>query len=118
MKNIVAEFIVPAVLVGALVSLAWPVASDHTMVMAQQGVLLAGFVVFALWAWRETGGDERDVLHRMLAARAAYLGGSAVLVAGIVRQSLAGAVDPWLAWALIIMVAGKVAGSVIARLRH
>jgi len=115
MKNIAAEFIAPVLLIAALASLAWPIASDHTMVMAQQGVVLAGFVVFALWAWRETGGDERDALHRMLAARAAYLGGSAVLVVGIVRQSLAGSVDPWLAWALIAMVTVKVVGSVVAR---
>jgi len=118
MKNLTTEFVIPAVLIAALVSLAWPVASDHTMVMAQQGTLLAGFVIFALWAWRETGGDERDALHRMLAARAAYLGGSAVLVAGIIRQSLAGYVDPWLAWALIVMVAAKVASSVLARLKQ
>ena len=103
-------------MITALVTIAWPVSANHTMVMASQGMLLAGFIVLVLWVWRETNGDERDRMHRMVVGRYAYLIGSGVLVCGVVVQSLDGAVDPWLAWALTVMVVTKVFGNVYARL--
>lgn len=118
MRNNFSELVLPVVLIAVLVSLVWPVARDHAMVMAQQGVLLAGFIAFALWLWREGGADEREDLHRMLIGRAAYLVGSGVLLAGIVVQSVAGSVDRWLVFALIGMVLTKVAGSIWARLNY
>jgi len=105
-------------MVIVLVTMVWPISADHTMVMASQGILLAGFVVLALWVWRETGADEREHLHRMVVGRWAYLVGSGILVTGIVVQSVHGTVDPWLAWALIGMVLSKIGGSVYARMRR
>lgn len=120
MKYVTTELIIPLVLLAVLISLVLPLglASGHAMVMAKQGVLLAGFVAFALWVWREAGGDERDNLHRMLTSRLAYVIGSGITVAGILYQSLHGLVDAWLVWALVGMVLTKVIGSVWARLRH
>jgi hypothetical protein len=118
MKSRFAEVLVPVLLVVVLASLAQPVLSDHTMVMAQQGILLALFVAYALLVWREVGGDERDDLHRHLAGRIAYLVGSGVLVAGIIVQSLSGAVDPWLIATLAAMVLAKAVGIAFARYRR
>lgn len=86
--------------------------------MAKEGVLLAGFVAFALWVWREGSNDEREELHRMMAGRASYLVGSGVLIAGIIVESLAGDVDRWLVYALIGMVLTKMAGSVWMRMNR
>ena len=119
MKRILAEFILPFILLVVLASLVWPYGfgGGHAMVMARQGILLSGFIVFALWIWREQSLDEREELHRMLIGRVAYLVGSGILIAGIVVQSLGGIVDRWLVYSLMGMVLVKVVGSVWARRR-
>ena len=119
MRNNIFEFIIPVALVVVLGSLVVPfgIGVGDAMVMAREGILLAGFVAFALWVWREAGADEREDYHRLLAARVAYLVGSGVLIAGILVQSVAGDVDRWLVYALLGMVIAKIGGSVWTRLR-
>jgi hypothetical protein len=118
MNNNLTEFGLPLLLVAVLATLVWPVSQDHTMVMATQGILLAGIIALALFVWRESIADERESLHRMAISRIAYLVGAGVLVAGIVVQSVRGVVDPWLVWALMAMVVAKVVGSVWLRLHR
>ncbi len=76
-----------------------------------QMAILAAFVVLcgalALFVLLERAGDERDEAHRALAGRAAFLAGGTVLLAGIVVQSLAHDLDPWLVGVLVAMVAAK-----------
>lgn len=117
MNHKISEYLVPILMVIALFTLVWPISTDHTMVMASQGILLAGFIVLALWVWRETSADEREDHHRLVIGRWAYLVGSGILITGIVAQSIRGTVDPWLAWALMGMVLSKVIGSVYSRIR-
>jgi hypothetical protein len=74
------------------------------LLLAALFVLVCAFAVFVL---RERTGDEREVAHRAAAGRAAFLAGSAVLLVGIIAEDLAHALDPWLVWALIAMVAAK-----------
>lgn len=73
-------------------------------------ILLIVFAVFAAMFWKEKPRDEREQMLRSLAGRYAFLAGSSVLVCGIVVQEFQHALDPWLIYALIAMIAGKIIG--------
>jgi hypothetical protein len=74
-------------------------------------VLAALFVIFcffAVYIVREKAGDEREEAHRALAGRSAFLVGAGLLVAGIIVEDLAHALDPWLVVSLIGMILAKI----------
>lgn len=75
-------------------------------------VILAG--IFAAFVLAEGGGDEREEMHRAFAGRMAFFLGALVLIVGITVQTFAHALDPWLVYALIAMIAGKVVARLIA----
>lgn len=68
------------------------------------------FAIFTVFVWREGKGDERDVMHRMLAGRHAFLAGTSILLVGIVVQSLQHVLDHWLVITLGVMVLAKIFG--------
>lgn len=72
--------------------------------------LIAVFGIFAATIWKEHSRDERESLHRMIAGRFAFLVGSGILVLGILVQSITHTVDPWLVYALVGMIIGKIVG--------
>lgn len=80
------------------------------------GLAAAALGVFSILIMRERGGDEREAAHRMLAGRAAFLAGAAILLAGIVWQAFAGVVDPWLVMGLCGMVFAKVSARIYGEL--
>lgn len=67
------------------------------------------YIFFATFLWREHHGDEREQFHRLFADRIAYLAGSALLLIGIIVGELQHALDPWLIYALALMVVAKIA---------
>ncbi len=77
----------------------------HMMMLALTLVMFAFFAIFIL---REKVEDEREVVHRMLSGRVAFLTGSALLTIGIVAQSLQDSVDVWLVIVLVAMVLSKI----------
>ena len=91
--------------------------------MFMPGYLVMGFLIgiivlyvaFAIFLWREQSGDEREQYHRLFADRIAYLVGSGLLIVAIVIQELAHALDPWLIFALVMMVLAKVIGLIYGK---
>lgn len=80
---------------------------------AVMGLLVGAIVLyifFATFLWRESRGDEREQFHRLFADRIAYFAGSALLLLGIIIGELQHALDPWLVYALALMVIAKIAG--------
>ena len=71
------------------------------LVAAILAVVYGGFVL------KENGGDERDVLHRMLAGRAAFLASLAVLTIALIYQGAHRAIDPWIPAALALTILAK-----------
>ena len=110
-NNFLKESIVAVVLVVLLVVLANP--NDILMpTMAQVTMLavtLAAFALYASYILREKAIDERDVLHRMFASRAAYLVGSSLLIVGIVHGAWKDELDLWLIATLVAMILTKLA---------
>jgi len=82
----------------------WMPNMTHMVVLAGAVALFGVFSVFVLM---EQAGDERENEHRHAAGRTAFLAGGAVLIFGIIVQTLSHALDPWLVWALLGMVLAK-----------
>jgi hypothetical protein len=104
------QIIISGVLLVMLILLAdlfpfWMPTMNQMVPLTFATVLLvtwAGFVMF------EATGDERELLHRMHAGRAAYLAGLAVLTLALVVQGLSHTIDPWILGALGAMVVSKI----------
>lgn len=73
------------------------------------------YIFFATFLWRESRGDEREQFHRLFADRIAYFAGSALLLIGIIAGELQHALDPWLIYALSLMVIAKIAGLIYGK---
>ena len=109
MTNVLAQFVSAVLLVVAAVFLAnpfniWMPEMTHMLVLAGA---VAIFGVFSVFVLMERAGDERENEHRHTAGRAAFLVGGAILIVGIIAQTLAHSLDPWLVWALVGMVVAK-----------
>lgn len=76
----------------------------HMMIL---GVIVACYLLFLLFIWRERVSDEREQLHQYLAARAAFVAGGAVLLVALVVQTFAHTLDPWIPVSLASMVLAK-----------
>lgn len=78
-------------------------------------VLLICVGLFGVFIFKERVRDEREQLHRLLAGRYAFLVTAAILVSGLIMQTLfTHRVDPWLAFALGGMVIAKIIGRIWA----
>ncbi len=72
--------------------------------MAALAILVVAFIVFIV---REQPRDEREVLHSLKGGQVSYLLGAIVLLVGIVVQSFAHNLDPYLPLALGVMIIAK-----------
>ena len=96
-------------LVGLLLAL-----TDPFMVlmpsMAQMTALLIASALLIVWAgllMREGASDEREIHHRMLADRNAYLVGIGVLTAALLAQGFSHDIDSWIPLSLMAMILTK-----------
>lgn len=110
-NNLVIESFVGLALVGLLVLLINPM---HFWMpdMAHETAVVGLIIVFGLYSafvMREKARDERDVLHRMLAARAAFFVGTFLMTIGIFVGAQKDAIDLWLVAALVGMILTKIA---------
>lgn len=70
-------------------------------------VAAALLVLFCSFVIAEKGGDEREVQHRMLAGRAAFLSGIVFLTTALLYQGFTHTIDPWIPLSLCAMVFAK-----------
>lgn len=120
MKSNVAESVIVFVLIVLLTYLVNPLGFFMPSMMQMLVVALAGllFLLFAGFVWQEQAADEREELHRFLAARFAYLVGAGILMLAVFVQSFTQGLDPWIIVALIGMLIAKVVGRMYARSRY
>jgi prepilin signal peptidase PulO-like enzyme (type II secretory pathway) len=115
-NHISAPTIGALVVVAALMLMMCPI--PFLMLTSSQMVLVSlaalGFITWVTFQWQEQATDEREELHRFLAARLAYFVGAGILMIGVLVQSLQHSVDPWLVGALIGMIAAKIFSKSIA----
>jgi len=71
-------------------------------------LLAVVFAAYTIFIYREQARDERELAHRMAAARLAWLIGAGVALIGIVYEGLLEhTVDQWLIFTLVATVIGK-----------
>jgi len=80
--------------------------------------LIVAFSLFASFIWRENNKDEREGLHKLLAGRAAFLSGTAMLVVAIIVQSLQHELDVWLVFTLGVMILAKIGALLHGRIHY
>jgi Na+/glutamate symporter len=85
-----------------------------TLMLVLTFIALALFAIFVL---REKAQDEREIAHRMLSGRVAFLVGSALLTFGVIIQSLNHSVDAWLVVTLVAMIFSKIVARIYGDLK-
>lgn len=83
----------------------WMPSMMHMIVIS---IIVIVFALFASFILKERVVDERDAVHRMLAGRAGFLTGSALLIIGIIVESIQGKIDSWMISALVGMIIAKI----------
>ena len=108
-KSTLLEVILVTVLVLLLATLIDPfnIAMGSMLYMSVIGMITAVYFVVVFFIWGEKPHDEREYEHRFASSRAAYLAGSAVLILGIILQSLTHGINPWLPSTLAAMFVAK-----------
>lgn len=119
-KPFIIELLVSIGLIAVLVFFLLP--GSLLMPMTSQGMitvaLFALFLVFTALVFRERSRDERENVLRMTAGRLSFLTGSLIAFLGILFQSLAHNIDPWLVLTLIGMVLVKALTRVYSTLKN
>lgn len=107
--NAFAEYLIAIALVILLALLANPfmvwMPSPLEMIVVLVAAILA--VVYGGFVLKEQAADEREMLHRMIAGRAAFLMSIAVLTIALIYQAMTHAVDLWIPAALGLTILAK-----------
>lgn len=119
-KNLAPEIIISGILI--ILVLIWldpfqwlmPEPWAMTLIM----ILLLAYVIYLIFLWREKVADERESYHRLAASRNAWLAGTTVLIIGLTRQSLDHQIDPWIIYALVIMILAKIVSRIYQSLKN
>lgn len=106
---------VELLLIFGLGFLAFGALNPYWMPMGMQLTILLAltvlFGVFAVYFWREQGGDERERSLLHTADRIGFLAGATVLLIAIIVEGLIfHMVTPWVIAALAAMIIAKAAG--------
>lgn len=117
MKLTKTEIVIALLVIALLVFfidpfMAWMPSAMHLMAVGGLVVLIGLFVGLV---WKEQAHDEREELHRFVAARFSYLVGVIVLTIAIAVESMLHVPNVWLVLALGAMILAKLAGSFYAR---
>ncbi len=114
------EIIVILLLIAILVLSINP--SGLLMPMSMSMMVMVGFIVlffvFAGLIWQESVHDERESLHRSEAGRWSFFVGLTLQATGIVVESFAHSIDPWLVYALIGMIGSKLVSRMYHQRKH
>lgn len=119
-RELLVELFIPLILVLLLMLLWDPFGffMPNKLIMFLLLVLIVIFIFFVGFIWKEKAHDERELLHRSIASRFAFLSGMTILVIGVIDESLTHALDPWLIFALCVMVIAKIAGIIYGRRKY
>lgn len=104
------EALVSLAMVVVLVVLLNPFSNPipHSIFKLLSLELMVNFGLFASFIARERAKDEVRSFHGMVAGKAGYLTGGAILVYGIIMQTFRGELDPWLVITLGGMILIKI----------
>lgn len=112
-KHFFRTFLVEILLVFVLLLLSFGIFNPYWMPMGMQLLLLVALVVlfgfFAVFLWREQGGDERERMLMNMSDRTGFLAGGSVLLLAILFDAFMNhSVNPFILAALAAMIIAKV----------
>lgn len=115
----IGELIISLALIFLLATFLYPakLLMPHSMHPFMVPSIIILLILFGAVLWKETPGDEREQFHKLIAARVAYFAGIVTIAIAVIVQSLSRKVDWWLLVVICIMLLGKVAGSLYAKLK-
>lgn len=114
------EIVISLIMAVFLILLGNPFAmamSDSMQMIVTFGLTLV-FVLFASFVWKEQVADEREVMHRYIASRFAYLTATTLMTVGVIVKSLHHEYDRWLIFTLLFVVLAKVIGLIYSKFKH
>ena len=115
-NEIIAAFVL-ILLVGTLLNpFNWFMPTPVVMMLILGLVVV--FILFTAFVWKEKARDERELWHRTIAGRVAFLSGTAVLILGIIIEGLNHNVDVWLVLTLTVMIFAKIITSIYNNLNN
>ena len=119
MKNFI-EFILGVVVLGILVLFLNP---THLLMPDSMNMMLIISLILVFFAfvgliWREHPNDERELIHIGKSSRWSFFSGTSVLVLGIIVQATEHDIDPWLIYALSVMLLAKLISRAFHNLRN
>lgn len=103
--------------------LAFTVLSPSIMPMGMYLTTLLALIVlfgfFAVFVWREQGGDEREKMLLHMSDRVAFLAGATVLIVAILVDGILFHMSsPWVLGAFSAMIIGKAASYIYNQNKH
>ncbi len=119
-NNFIGEIIISLFLIGLLIFFINPLDLLMPQVLHPFMVpfLVVLFIIFTGFLWKETPGDEREQLHKLIASRFAYFAVITTLTAGVIFQSFKGEVDPFLIIGICIALLAKILGLMYGYIKH
>lgn len=119
-NNFVGEVIISLLLIGLLVFFINPLnlLMPHVLHPFMVPFLVVLFIIFAGFLWKETPGDEREQMHKFIAARLSYFAVVVTLILGVIFQSFKGEVDPFLIIGICIALLAKIFGLIYGHIKH
>lgn len=113
-SSIAPEAGVAIIIVALLALIHSPIGMPMMAHLSVLGLLLVCFIAYAAFIMREEAGDERAVMHRMVAARASFFTGTTILTLGVFLDALKGEVNDWLIGTLVAMIIAKLVARLYA----
>lgn len=120
MTHFIQEISLAALLILILILLANPLDlwMPDAFLMTSLAVFAAAFLIFAAFIWKESATDEREILHRAMADRYAFLVGAGLLAISVIMQSINHALNLWFVLVLGVMILVKIAGIIFSRIKN
>ncbi|MBI2049530.1 hypothetical protein HYT32_01290 [Candidatus Roizmanbacteria bacterium] len=119
-NKFIGEIVISFALIGLLVFFINPVEllMPHELQPFMVPFLVVLFIIFTGFLWKETPGDEREQLHKLIASRFAYFAVITTLIIGVILQSLKGKVDPILIIGICVALLAKILGLIYGHIKH
>lgn len=119
-NNFLGEITISVILIILLILLLnpfnfWMPTAMHMMMIVGLAVFI---IIFAGYVWKEKSHDERESLHRNIAARYGYLAGIGILSVGVIIQSMQHTLDIWLIVSLTVMILAKIIGVIYSNQKY
>jgi heme A synthase len=119
-NSFLSEIVISLIMAVFLILLGNPLSANMSKSMHMAVILGLSliFILFASFIWKEKVKDEREIMHRYIASRFAYITAVVLMTVGVIAKSLQHEYDRWLIFTLLFVVLAKVIGLIYGHIKH